>query len=356
MWRTFKIMGLICTVMLFTFLVGCMKGEQTGSSLDVSEEVEFVDELPEEDVDGDSPEESDESTGQTVLRSLYLIDANGKVVPQQLELPKIESKEVATQVLQYLVKGGPITAILPNGFQAVLPEDTEILSLNLQDDGTLIVDVSQEFENYNAKDELSIIQAMTYTLTQFDSVERVKLRIEGVDQSEMPINGTPISEGYSRSNGINIVDKNFNGISNSRAVTMYYPKQFNDNYYFVPMTQYIDTTNENYLDSLVTTLINGPGYEESIIQVFNPKAMLSEKPILKDGVLQLVFNEYILKDEDKSIIADDVIETLVRSLTEQDLVQAIDIKVKDRDQIINEDGEPYNKPVTDQIIKRKSKL
>lgn len=353
---TFKLVSLICTVILFTLLLGCMKGEQTSSDVNVSEEVELVDELPSDDEAESVAEEIENQSGETVIRSLYLIDANGMVVPQQLELPKIESKEVATQVLQYLVKGGPVTSILPNGFQAVLPEDTEILSLNLKDDGTLIVDVSEEFKNYDANDELSIIQAMTYTLTQFDSVERVKLRIEGIDQSEMPVNGTPISEGYSRSNGINIVDTNFNGLANSRAVTMYYPKQFNENYYYVPVTQYIDTKNDNYLDSLVKTLIDGPGYNLNMIQVFNNEAMLSEKPILKDGVLRLVFNEYILKDRDKAIIADDVIETLVRSLTEQDLVRAIDIKVENKDQIVNEDGKPYSEPVTEQFINENKKL
>lgn len=355
MWRTFRFVSLLCTVTIFSILVGCMKGEQTGSTVNITEEVEFVDELPVAEEVNENGEDSVVAK-ETVTRTLYLIDANGMVVPQQLDLPKIESKEVATQVLQYLVKGGPVSAILPNGFQAVLPEDTEVLSLNLRDDGTLIVDLSEEFKHYEAKDELSIIQAMTYTLTQFDSVAQIELRIEGVDQTEMPVGGTPISDGYSRSNGINIIDHNFNGITKSRAVTMYYPKQFNDNYYFVPVTQYIDMTNENFLDSLVTSLINGPGYGLNTIQVFNPKAMLSEKPILKDGVLRLVFNEHILKDEKKSIIADDVVETLVKSLTEQDLVRAIDIKVENRKQIMNENGKPYSKPVTEQIIEENNKL
>lgn len=336
-----------------------MQGEQTGGEVDIPEEVELVDELSTDDSDKEeivSEVENDNSNIGTVSRQLYLIDANGMVVPQHLELPKIETKEVATQVLSYLVKGGPVTAILPNGFQAVLPEDTEILGLNLQEDGTLIVDVSEEFKNYDANDELNIIQAMTYTLTQFESVERIKLRINGVDQDEMPVNGTPIAQGYSRNNGINIIDSNYNGVFNSRAVTMYYPKQFNENYYFVPVTQYIDAKNENVFDSIVQTLINGPGYDLDMIHVFNPQAMLSSKPILKDGILQLVFNEHILKDKDQSIIADDVIETLVRTLTEHEYVNAIDVKVENRDEILNENGEMYSEPVTQQTLDKNKKL
>src|SRR5699024_402390 len=74
-------------------------------------------------------EESDEdSLGETVKRELYLIDADGMVAPQTVELPK--SEQVATQAMEYLVKGGPVTDILPNGFEAVLPQGTEILGLN----------------------------------------------------------------------------------------------------------------------------------------------------------------------------------------------------------------------------------
>lgn len=342
---TFKLILIICTGLFFSLLIGCMKGEQSDGRLDIAEEVELVDEIPEE-----NKENIDETDEKIVTRTLYLLDANGMVVPQQIDLPQIESKEVATQVLQYLVKGGPVTSLLPSGFQAVLPEDTEVLSLNLIDDGTLIVDLSKEFKNYNKDDELSIIEAMTYTLTQFDSVERIKLRIEGIDQKEMPVDGTPISEGYSRSNGINIIDKSFTGSLESKAVTMYYPKQFNENYYYVPVTQYIPKQDDKFFNSFIATLLEGPGYHLNLIQVFNPHTMLSEDPVLEDGVLQLVFDESILKDEEESIIADDVIETLVRSLTEQELVQAVDIKVKNRKHLLNEDGKPYEKPITEQEI------
>src|SRR5690625_6221347 len=93
-----------------------------------------------------------------------------------MELPKTESAALTT--MQYMVKDGPVTELLPNGFQAVLPANTEILGLNLLEDGTLIVDVSEDFKNYEADEELSIIQAMTHTLTQFDNIDRLQLRIK----------------------------------------------------------------------------------------------------------------------------------------------------------------------------------
>lgn len=60
-----------------------------------------------------------DQASSTVMRELYLIDKNGYVVAQTLPLPKSES--TAKQALEYLVQGGPVSEILPNGFRAVLP-------------------------------------------------------------------------------------------------------------------------------------------------------------------------------------------------------------------------------------------
>src|SRR5699024_11651399 len=94
--------------------------------------------------------------------------------------------------------------ILTNTFQAELTSGTERLGLKLQEDGTMIVDVSEKFENYEEKQELNILESMTYTLTQFENVDKIQLRINGHTQEEMPVNGTPIKEGYTRANGINL--------------------------------------------------------------------------------------------------------------------------------------------------------
>src|SRR5690625_2164378 len=187
--------------------------------------------------------EESEVEAETVPRQLYLIDANGLVAAQTLELPAPESNEVAQQVLEHLVKGGPVTPMLPNGFQAVLPEGTEVNGVNLQGDGTMIVDFSSEFSECEAEDEVQIVESVTHTLTQYENVHQVQLRMNGHPLREMPVNGTPIGEGYSRVNGINVMDTDLN-LMNSQAVTMYYPAEHNENRYYVPVTQYVENAGE----------------------------------------------------------------------------------------------------------------
>src|SRR5699024_8424082 len=226
-------------------------------------------------------------------RDIYLFDENGLVVPQELELPK--TKSAATQAVEYLVVDGPVTELLPNGFQAVLPAGTEVIGTNLQDDGTLIVDVSEDVKNYQAEDEVKILEAMTHTLTQFDSVDKIKLRIDGEAQTVMPINETPISEGYSRANGINMDIKDKPDLQHSKAMTVFYPKSYQGDISFVPVTTYINDKETDEFAAIVQTLLEGPSQHFATQQVFNDFTELVGKPSLSDGVLQLEFNEDILK-------------------------------------------------------------
>src|SRR5699024_1967766 len=165
-----RLLLVISVLVVGGILAGCMQGEQTTNDIDVPENSNSNNQKEasqnnnvENNDDSEGNEENDEvtETEETVQRELYLLDENNLVVPQ---------------VMEYLVKDGPVTELLPSGFEAVLPADTEILSVNLEEESsTLVVDVSEDFKNYDAEQELQIIQAMTHTLTQFDSVDKVKL-------------------------------------------------------------------------------------------------------------------------------------------------------------------------------------
>ncbi|MFA1820605.1 GerMN domain-containing protein [Virgibacillus oceani] len=343
----------ITGLMILTItLAGCFQGEQSLEEMDPPQDAEAVDNLDgviteEENDETAGSAEENEVEGEMTPRQLYLFDANGLVAAQTLELPAPESNQVAQQVLEHLVKGGPVTPMLPNGFQAVLPEGTEVLGVNLQEDGTMIVDFSNEFEEYDAADEVKIVESVTHTLTQFENVYQVQLRMNGHPLQEMPVNGTPIGEGYSRENGINVMDTDLN-IMNSQAVTMYYPAEHNESRYYVPVTQYVEDAEENKYASIVQGLLEGPGMQSNITHVFNAETTLADNPALEDGVLNLTFSKEILQDREQSIISDEVMETLVRTLTENQEIEAINVSVENVDQLVNENGEAYNEPVTNQ--------
>ncbi|WP_152654780.1 GerMN domain-containing protein [Oceanobacillus sp. CFH 90083] len=348
-----KIIRIIGAFGILVLLAGCFKGEQSSKEVDPPQNAEAVngeETVDEETVDGEDTAATPVEAEDTVSRELYLIDSNGMVASQMVELPVPEANQVAQQVMEYMVKGGPITPMLPNGFQAVLPEDTEILGIDLQEDGTIIVDLSGEFSDYEAASELPILEAVTHTLTQFDNVHKVKLRVEGVDLKEMPVNGTPINNGYTRANGINLTNNDTLDYFNSSPVTMFYPVERENNRYYVPVTQYVEMEDENDLEGIVNELIDGPGYQNDVVNVFSPEAALTAEPVIKEGVAHLTFNEGILMDAEQNIISDEVMETMVRTLTQQSNIDAVNVQVENVDEVFNENGEPYSEPVSAQLF------
>src|SRR5699024_7611368 len=155
---------------------------------------------------------------------------------------------------------------------------------------------SEEFTNYQAQDEVKILEAMTFTLTQFANIDQIKLKINGSPVDDMPVNGTPIDQGYSRSKGINVLQTDTIDLFESDVVTLHYPTMYNDNRYYVPVTLYLEPSSNTY-ESVVETLISGPILNHfSMVDVFDPKTTLVSKPRVHDGVLQLEFNEFILDD------------------------------------------------------------
>lgn len=156
--------------------------------------------------------------------------------------------------------------------------------------------VSKEFENYKAENEMKILQAMTHTLTQFEQVDKVKLQIDGQLQNTMPVNGTPIGEGYSRANGINLVQSETVDLMQSEPVTLYYPSVQGDNQYFVPVTQHVDVDNKDIYGSMINELLEGPNFDTNLQHVFNGEAELTNNPSLRDGVLEVMFSQGVLQD------------------------------------------------------------
>src|SRR5699024_7310548 len=110
------------------------------------------------------------------------------------------------------------------------------------------------------------------------------------------------------------------------------------------------------LSELVHTLIKGPNYETHLRHVFNPLTTLLEEPRLDNGTLELVFNEHILKDTHTGMIANDVVESLVLSLTELELIDKVDIKVKNKHELVNEDGKAYTEPISLNHIRKQDNL
>jgi len=328
---------LICLAAIAFLLSACSQLGREKENMDPPQKVSYEDDLDVTDEQNADGEKADE-----VKTELYLIDKNGYVVPKTLGLPNTRS--VAKQALDYLVKGGPVTEYLPNDFRAVLPEGTEI-SIDVKD-GIATADFSKEFAEYAPEDEMKILQSITWTLTQFDSIKQVKLKMNGKELKEMPVNGTPIKGMLTRKDGINMDSSTAVDITNTYPVTVYYLAQNNEERYYVPVTKRVSNKNDNPLTAVVEELIKGPNMATELYSLFMPDVELVEAPKMDDGIVKLNFNENIYGSYDQKLVSKQVLEPLVLSLTEQEGVKGVAIQVNGKTDIVNQDGKPLTEPVT----------
>ncbi len=312
---------------------------EENESLGLEEDPE---EAPVEEGDGEEGT-GDEATPDSVQRELYLIDSNGLVVPQTLELPKTES--VLKQSLEYLVDGGPVTELLPNGFRAVLPAGTEI-SVNLKEDGIAVADFSNEFKEYDPNQEKQILEAITWTLTQFENVDSVQININGYKQDTMPVGGTPIGEGVSRANGINLETGSVTDVVNSKGVTLYFLAQNGENTYYVPVTRRVASGTES-LTAAVEELLKGPSNETQLLTDFRQEVALLEEPMYENGTVTLNFNESLLSQNQSTAVSSEVLNMLALTLTEQKGIEKVAVQVNGESNVLTESGdvaEPVSRP------------
>lgn len=283
------------------------------------------------------------SEENNIMTELYFIDKNGYVVSQTLPLPK--ETAVAKQALEYLVVDGPVQNMIPNGFRAVIPANTN-LSVDVKD-GTAIVNFSNEFKKYDKQDEEKILQSITWTLTQFDSINKVQLKINGKQLNEMPVNGTPINQdGLTRANGINNDLTEVIDITNTHAVTVYYLAESGNSSYYVPVTKRVSNTEKNDVQAVINELIKGPDKNSSLVSAFQSGVALLDTPVIQDGKVTLNFNEDILGSFEEKVISENVLKPLVYSLTEQKGIKSVAIEVNGSTKLTDEKGNSLSEPVS----------
>lgn len=112
---------------------------------------------------------------ETIAVSLYFGNASASgLATEERNIEKVEG--VARRTVEELFNGPVNTKEYSN----VFPEGTRLLDINVRPDGICIVDLSGEVSQVeNEQQEKLMVYAITNTLSQFPSIERVKFRIDG---------------------------------------------------------------------------------------------------------------------------------------------------------------------------------
>lgn len=118
-----------------------------------------------------------EEIGEIKKVLLYFSTPDGKnLVPVEKEISKVEG--LGRQTVENLLEGPS----LEEGLVSALPLGTNLLDINIKDDKLCIVDFSRDLiaglSDGDGKETLAVYSIVN-TLCQFDSVDRVEIRVEG---------------------------------------------------------------------------------------------------------------------------------------------------------------------------------
>lgn len=205
----------------------------------------------------DTQQSSDEGLRNTVL---YYKDDKGFLVPVMRKLPWTEGRGIAKEALRAMIDNPANKKDIEEiGLLPVIPANTEIKGMSIHD-GLCKVDFSSDFLNYFSKaEEEALVKGVVYTLTEFRTIDRVQLLIDGKNHESLAY-GTKTASALERDD-INYVS----ATPSDDKVVVYYEGTINGlESYFVPITKAVEkkeSISVNALDAALDALdalVEGP--------------------------------------------------------------------------------------------------
>jgi hypothetical protein len=106
---------------------------------------------------------------------------------------EVEPPALARGALLALLEG-PDEVEAGIGMGTEIPDGTRLLGVNISD-GTATVDLSDEFQQGGGSSSMQLrVAQVVFTLTQFDTVQSVSIRIDGVDVTAIGGEGVPATD------------------------------------------------------------------------------------------------------------------------------------------------------------------
>lgn len=181
---------------------------------------------------------------------IFLMDKNSYIAMTKTPISGKDIESKARELLKILTVGG-LESKVPSGFSAIIPGQTEVLDVTYEQK-ILKVNFSKDILDIEKNLEEKMIEAIVYTLTSIENVDKVIIYVEGDILTKLPKTKIILPSSLDRNFGIN-KEFNLTSTKNITDVTIYYISQINDKYYYVPVTKYLNDDREK-LDIVIEEL------------------------------------------------------------------------------------------------------
>lgn len=276
----------------------------------------------------DIPTEVEYNNGS--VGTIYLIDSDDYVARTTISTCDCEASVKAKDLMEGLIIDGEKSNIIPNGFRSIIPSGTKVLGVSLEE-GVLTINFSEEFMDVSEKYSEKMVEAIVYTLTSIEGINKVKIQVEGNDLEVIPKTSKTLKTSLDKSLGIN-KKYELTSLNDIDSYTVYYVSSYNDNYYYVPITKYINNTmKEDKIKVIIDELANSPiSKDGNLVSYLNVDTVLNSYEIDNDKI-KLNFNDTILINSGSDKILEEVIYTISLSVNDMYGVKEVSFYVGDND-------------------------
>ncbi len=230
---------------------------------------------------------------------IYLINNDNYLVRTSIVSNINEDLEKVKYLISALTINSEIKDNLPKNFKPIIPQNTKILSLSLENN-LLKIDFSKEFLNIPKDQEEKLIESITYTLTENKNIKEIMIFIEGAKLEYLPQNNIKLPSTLTRDFGINKV-YDITSIKDISKTTIYYIGKSEDLVYYIPVTK-IDNNQNNKIEIIIEELKSSPTYETNLLSYLASSVKLLNYETLENSI-NLTFNNEIFSDfNDKNIL------------------------------------------------------
>lgn len=250
----------------------------------------------------------DETSEDVYLMNVVFKDEQGDLIPVKINFfNEVDLQESVRNRITFMQTDD----LIAYGLYPVLNKELKIQDISIENK-VLTVDFNDELYNSHP---LDILEALTYTLTDYDEVQQLQLSIDGEYIQYLPNSNIPLSS-LTKDLGLNNFEETSALLHQTMPVMVYQNKTIQDFQFYVPTTIRIDETES--LFSQVQTILN---YVDSKIHLFNVQ--------LEDHTLTIQLDSNILLDNET--IDKTLEELIVLSLSSLKGVENVNIQVNGED-------------------------
>ncbi len=255
--------------------------------------------------------------------NIYLIDDNNLVAMTSIYTVNDELDKQIKDTIDNLTIG--LKKDLPNNLKPVIPLNTKLLSFGVQDK-LLKINFSKEFNSINEEQEEQMIEALTYSLTELNGIDKIMIFVENKQLTSLPNSKKILPLYLDRSFGINKI-YNITKIKNAKMITTYYIDV--DNHYYIPISKLINDDNDKVdiiIKQLKTTTFNNSNLSSKI----NNQLELMNYEILNDAI-SMNFNSLLLDSIYEGKLIEEVKYAISYSIHDTLGIKNFTFKVNDMD-------------------------